>query len=786
MEVSNVSELSPPPEAHQCSTSCRTEILVSPVSSGDAFRSCRRFDWCSIGRRRRLASAPAFGADDTWIGNTSNLWSVPANWSSLPVTGDNLIFGAAGSAGTTLLDDLMTPATFNIGSITFNAGALGFTINPNAVGTNGITLTGPITNNATNPETLNDSIVTTANRTVTVGTGGSLVLGGAISGAGGGITKAGTGALTLGGANTYTGATLVNGGVVNLTGSIIATGQPNPFVQVGGGNGVSGVLNVLPGSTLSGSTEMWVALADGGYGAINNTGGSITSGSWFALGRGGGQGLYNQTAGSLTVNTNPLTIGSFGGATSQGFVHGQVNVSGGTLTANNQPIFVGEQSLATMNISGTAQVTAGGVGVEFAPNNAAAAGSILNLLGGTLSTPRVFQNQGAGIFNFNGGTLKATVSAGNFMQGLLGGIGGGAYVYAGGATIDDGGNNITINQPLVAPTGNGLSATGLTVSGGGFIRAPIVQITGDGFGATANATIDANGNLTGIVITNPGQNYNSATFTLLGGGTGNTGAINGAPTLVPNTSGPLTKTGSGTLTLGGANTYTGNTTVSAGTLIIGPTGSLASTNPVTIINGAKLIQGSATPIQGLVTVTNGTLDGTGQLTSATVASSATNVVTNGGNGIQSVASPLTLSSSLTFQGAAKLVPVTAPLAANTPAISAASLTASGPAGSISVSPVSTIGGFPNGTYQLVSYTGSIGGTGFPAFTLNLSGLGVRQSAALTNPAGLIDLVVSGNSAVWTGGAERKLDHDRPCGAEELGAVLELGPDRLRLRRRRDL
>jgi autotransporter-associated beta strand protein len=379
---------------------------------------------------------------------------VPANWSSLPVTGDNLIFGAAGSAGTTLLDDLMTPATFNIGSVTFNAGAAGFTINPNAVGTNGITLNGPITNNATNPEMFNDNIVTTANRTVTVGTGGSLVLGGAISGAGGGITKAGTGALTLGGANTYTGATLVNGGVVNLTGSIIATGQPNAFVQVGGANGVSGVLNVLPGATLSGSTEMWVALADGGYGAINNTGGSITSGSWFALGRGGGQGLYNQTAGSLTVNTNPLTIGSFGGATSQGFVHGQVNVSGGTLTANNQTIFVCEQSLATMNISGTAQVTAGGVGVEFAPNNAAAAGSILNLLGGTLSTPRVFQNQGAGILNFNGGTLKATVSAGNFMQGLLGGIGGGAYVYAGGATIDDGGNNITINQPLAAPTGN--------------------------------------------------------------------------------------------------------------------------------------------------------------------------------------------------------------------------------------------------------------------------------------------------------------------------------------------
>src|SRR4029079_4516763 len=37
-----------------------------------------------------LLSPPAHAATDTWIGNTSNLWNVPANWSALPVTGDSL------------------------------------------------------------------------------------------------------------------------------------------------------------------------------------------------------------------------------------------------------------------------------------------------------------------------------------------------------------------------------------------------------------------------------------------------------------------------------------------------------------------------------------------------------------------------------------------------------------------------------------------------------------------------------------------------------------------------
>ncbi|MHB8808495.1 MAG: cupredoxin domain-containing protein, partial [Desulfobulbaceae bacterium] len=47
-----------------------------------------------------------------------------------------------------------------------------------------------------------------------------------------------------------------------------------------------------------------------------------------------------------------------------------------------------------------------------------------------------------------------------------------------------------------------------------------VDITGDGTGATAMATVGANGALTGITITNPGSGYTTATVNITGGGTG--------------------------------------------------------------------------------------------------------------------------------------------------------------------------------------------------------------------------------------------------------------------------
>ena len=104
----------------------------------------------------------------------------------------------------------------------------------------------------------------------------------------------------------------------------------------------------------------------------------------------------------------------------------------------------------TLNVSGTSSLSLGNVGLKFGATGATAGVGIVNLLGGTITTNMVQSSATTAIFDFNGGTLKAgnTPSA-TFMTGLTN-----AYVYSGGGTIDNGGNNITISQALLAPTGN--------------------------------------------------------------------------------------------------------------------------------------------------------------------------------------------------------------------------------------------------------------------------------------------------------------------------------------------
>ena len=91
-----------------------------------------------------------------------------------------------------------------------------------------------------------------------------------------------------------------------------------------------------------------------------------------------------------------------------------------------------------------------------------------------------------------------------------------------------------------------------------------MQVVGDGVGATAVATVSG-GVVTGIVITNPGVGYTTAAANLIGGHPA-TPALLDPANFSANASGALNKVGPGTLTLGGANTYTGATNIKAGTL----------------------------------------------------------------------------------------------------------------------------------------------------------------------------------------------------------------------------
>ncbi|MCW1914416.1 hypothetical protein OJ996_12580 [Luteolibacter sp. GHJ8] len=411
----------------------------------------------------------------------------------------------------------------------------------------------------------------------------------------------GNGTTSVGTVGAQNGRMLIEGGTLN------ASKNTSPSVAIATAANSQGFLKMTSGS-IAATSEFHVGRAQtGSFSAYTQNGGALSVGSWLVVGLNNDRAVLNQTAGSIQVTANRGTFGAGGNASI-----GLVNLSGGTFNVAagaNTGIFLGENGNATLNLSGSAAMSlatngAAASGTMQFGGNASSLGGTLNLRGGTLSAFGVTKGAStAGAvyrFNFHGGTLKAAIANPLFFADLANTD---AYVFSGGGTIDNNGVNITIAEALKAPVGNGVSATGLTVSGGGYFDTPLVTVTGGGgTGATAVATIDASGNLTGIQITNPGINYTSApTFALVGGGVGNTGAIGGAATLVANSSGGLAFTGSGITTLAGANTFTGPIAVTGSKLGIG--GSYAS-SAVTVASTGGIVVAEPTLPVGTLTVSS--------------------------------------------------------------------------------------------------------------------------------------------------------------------------------------
>src|SRR5581483_6830662 len=170
--------------------------------------------------------------------------------------------------------------------------------------------------------------------------------------------------------------------------------------------------------------------------------------------------------------------------------------------------------------------------------------------------------------------------------------------------IDTGTNNVTFATALTSS-----QSGGLTKSGSGML------------------TLSANNAYTGVMTINLG------TLSL-------TGTINNTGGVVVNSGGTLAVTG----TIGS----TGGIAVNAGgTFTLSGAGAVASGNGITINgSGAKFVQTSSVVNACAVTLTTGTLDGTGTIGAVTVGNGTGGIITNG-NGSTT---KLTVGS-LTFNGA---------------------------------------------------------------------------------------------------------------------------------------
>ena len=519
------------------------------------------------------------------------------------LTVDGLIGGAfrltkAGAGGTLTLNAANTHSgtTLNAGVLNIgNAQAPGnaasaFIINGGSINnTSGAALTlasypftigGNFTFVGTNNLNLGTGAVTlTGNRTVTV-TASTLTVDGLIGGAFR-LTKAGAGTLTLNAANTHSGTTLTVG-VLNI-GNAQALGNVASTINLNGGsiNNTSGAaLTTLnyPYSIGGNVTFVGTNNLNLGTGAVTLTG--------------------NRT---VTVTANTLTVGGvIGGA------FRLTKAGAGTLTLTGANTHSGTTLAAGILNINSAQAL-GNVASAFIITG----GAIDNTSGAALTTLNYPQNWNGnfaftGTNNLNLGTGAVTMNAArtvtvNANTLTVGGVIGGAFrlTKAGAGTLTLTGANTHTGTTLSAGILNINNAQALGVVAGAFI------ITG--------GTID---NTSGAAITtlNYPQNWNG-NFTFTGTNNLNLGAgavtMNAARTVtvtantltvggvIGGAGFRLTKAGAGALTLSGVNTFTGGTTLAAGTLNINNAQSLGTVAGTFIINGGSINNTSGAAITTL-------------------------------------------------------------------------------------------------------------------------------------------------------------------------------------------
>jgi autotransporter-associated beta strand protein len=233
---------------------------------------------------------------------------------------------------------------------------------------------------------------------------------------------------------------------------------------------------------------------------------------------------------------------------------------------------------------------------------------------------------------FNGGTFKSLVTGYKlFGRSSSTSNGDGPYtvvrVYGKGGAVDTAGLNTTyIDAPIKAAHGGGVASVNWTPRTG-CQYPPLVQIIGDGYGASALAEFDSrSGTVTGVTVTSPGCGYTYAKAAFIFGWEGAsamTAITNDCVIAQNDTHGSFAKKGAGTLTLRAENSWGGDTILAGGVLKSGIDGAIPADGTFVLaggtldMNGTTLSDGTAMPKKWAVDVptalTNGTITYAGNL-----------------------------------------------------------------------------------------------------------------------------------------------------------------------------
>ncbi len=465
-----------------------------------------------------------------------------------------------------------------------------------------------------------------------------------------------------------------------------------------------------------------------------------------------GTGLTYDVSAPVTLETST----TFQGGGSATFIFsGDINGAGGLTKLNGSKLIL----TGTNSYAGITTITGGTLQIgNDGATGTLPAGAVINNATlrfdrmGTLLVPNDISGTGSL-------TIHCPISAGTVVLS-------GANSFTGGVTITSGALLITNGSAL------GTGTKTITLNSG-TAGNPHLRLDGSGGAIDLPDTIKfTTSNTNGAIINEAGNNILRGDFTLTSGG-GDTRIIVNAATLTlegniaPNTTGralvlagtgagsstgiisngtvtqllAVTKSDAGTWTVSGANTYSGTTTVSLGTLKLGhPTALGNGTGGTTVAAGGTLDLNGQTGVNEVITLNGTGVGGNGALvnqsgTPANVASGVASLtVTTGGT--HSAVPAVTISG--TGSGAT----VTATLG-----VSAASFSIDGGATVYSAAPTVTIsgGGGTGATATAVLTSGVVSG-----ITITNAGTGFTTAPTIAFSAGTI--TTAGTNPTGTGNA----------------------------------